>query len=862
MVPLIYHPSYNITAFGLERLHPFDGRKYRRIRDSLVARGLRRAGDFVRPLSARTADLLRVHTPEYLRSIRSRETLADILEVPIVRRLPVWLIDWRVLAPMRQATGGTILACRMALERGVAINLGGGYHHAAAGWGGGFCAYADVPLAAKILHDEGRVSKVLVVDLDAHQGNGTAAIFQDWPWASIFDLYERDIFPSRKEPEDYPLPVRSRLTGPEYLDIVRDSLPAALDAVGPDLVIYNAGSDPYADDPLAGFLLTRDDLAERDLLVVTLARERGIPVAMVLSGGYSAESWRIHADAIEGILTRFDPGPSAQQHHDEDAMNEVSPQSALSPSPDDPLALAELFRGGGEPWLPLLKPTIERRPNAATFIGPGRPKGIVPVRELTFQALKPNPPGRWKVVIFGQNPYPRVESATGIAMFDNTFHDWKDSQFGRVTSIRCIIKAASIWKHGIKKATPIAEIRRLLAEHKTVQPPEWFQAMLTQGVLLLNAALTASSDGALTTEEHTAFWRPVIEAIVEEILKAKHQGDGPRGVVFAWWGAHARNLRGVVERLETKYPNALVRHVDYCNPAAQGDIFCDRDHFADLNRALTSLGMDEVDWLPTVGWDKALPAQPGAVGHAEEAGRMGEFIAQTMELHKFYLERLQGVKDEVAQDLPAIAGILATPLMGFADAMGPVVSALRGLDAFVARAIDFARKNRDRGAAEGLDEHEIAALHLYTTESAFYRQLNAALRDPDRSRVRPYFGYLRLLFSALAKLGAYRESLWRGVALDLRAQYPHGGVVTWWGVSSCTSKLSVARGFLGVRGRRMLFEVRPTGAVSIKKFSAFTGEDEYILAPGSRLKVTGIKNEPGGLCVVSLEELADQRMVC
>jgi histone deacetylase 11 len=306
MIPLVYHPAYNITAFGLERLHPFDSRKSRRIHDAFVSRGLRRPRDFVRPRPVTRADLVAVHSPDYLWSLRSPETLARILEVPVIRRLPAWAIDWRILRPMRYATGGTVLACRLALERGIAVNLGGGFHHAAAGWGGGFCIYADAPLAAKLLRDEGKVGKVLVVDLDAHQGNGTASAFQEWPWASIFDLYERDIFPARKEPEDYPLPVKSGLTGVEYLGIVRDSLPYVLENERPDLLIYNAGSDPFAGDPLAGFRLTESDIAERDLLVVSLARERGIPVAMVLSGGYSAESWRIHADSIEGILTRFD----------------------------------------------------------------------------------------------------------------------------------------------------------------------------------------------------------------------------------------------------------------------------------------------------------------------------------------------------------------------------------------------------------------------------------------------------------------------------------------------------------------------------------------------------------------------------
>jgi uracil DNA glycosylase len=527
-----------------------------------------------------------------------------------------------------------------------------------------------------------------------------------------------------------------------------------------------------------------------------------------------------------------------------------------TPTPDDPLALAPLFHGGGEPWLPLLGPVIEAQPEAATFIGPKRDKGVVPVRELTFQALKPNPPEKWKVVIFGQNPYPRVESATGIAMFDNTFHDWKDSQFGVVMSIRCIIKAACIWKHGIAKKTPISDIRDLLKTHHTVQPPEWFQAMLTQGVLLLNAGLTSSSDGGISTGRHTAFWKPVVEKVIEEILAAKEKADDRhRGVVFAWWGTHARALRKTVERLQKKYPGVTVRHVDHCNPAATGDTFCDGNHFGNVNAALRALGMDEVDWLPSVGWDA------GKAEHADTAGRMGAFIATTMELHKFYLDRLQGVKDEGQAELPAIAGVFVTPLMDFREATAPVVRLLRGLDGYVGRSAEFGHRSVEKGTAGGLSAHEVAALYLYTCESDFYRRLNATLRDPDRGRVTPYFPYLRLFFSALSRLHGHKHSLWRGVALDLRKQYPEGGTVTWWGVSSCTSKLSVAQGFLGSRGRRMLFEVTPVGAVSIRNFSAFTGEEEYILAPGTQLKVAAVKDDRGGLCTVKLEELAEHRLV-
>lgn len=528
------------------------------------------------------------------------------------------------------------------------------------------------------------------------------------------------------------------------------------------------------------------------------------------------------------------------------------------PGPNDPLALAELFAGGGEPWLPLLKPVIEARADAAEFIGPGRGPGVVPVRELTFQALKPNPPHKWKVVVFGQNPYPRPESATGIAMFDNTFHDWKDSQFGRVVSIRCIIKAAAMWKYGIPKKTPIADVRALLKKQDTVQPPEWFQAMLTQGVLLLNAALTASSDGAMATDQHTRFWRPVVERIVEEILRAKQNAEEEdRYVVFAWWGAHARSLKNVVLRLQKKYPEVEVRHIDHPNPAAQGDIFCEGEHFGTVNAALTSLGADEIDWLPGKGWNEAAEGSGGADDGT--ADRMGAFIASTMELHQLYLDRLAGVKDE-GLVLPAITGVFDTPLLEFQEAVGPVVSLLPGIDRHAGRSYEFGKRRADEEAGE-LSADAVAALHLYTCESAFYREINAVLRSPDRTKVVPYLPYLRLLFSAVSRLPAHTAPLWRGVSLDLRAQYPLGRTVTWWGVSSCTSEAAVARSFLGSRGKRTLFEVTPARAVGIRRYSAFTGEEEFILSPGTQLKVTGVKAERGGLCTVRLTELEEQTLV-
>src|SRR5262249_1136558 len=157
--------------------------------------------DFLVPRPISQGELLILHHSAYLRSLCQRQVLARILEVPAVRYLPAWLTDWRVLRPMRWATGGTLLACRLALERGLAITLSGGYHHAGPDRGGGFCVYADTPLALAVLQADGRIRSALVVDTDAHQGNGTADAMRPWPWAHLVDFYEADIYPWPKVEE-------------------------------------------------------------------------------------------------------------------------------------------------------------------------------------------------------------------------------------------------------------------------------------------------------------------------------------------------------------------------------------------------------------------------------------------------------------------------------------------------------------------------------------------------------------------------------------------------------------------------------------------------------------------------------------
>jgi histone deacetylase 11 len=236
MVPLVYHPRYNITAFGMEKLHPFDGTKYQRIHDWLIRQSLRSSEQFQVPHPCSRADLLRVHTPEYLDSLRETATLVRILAVPVVGMLPASLIDWRVLEPMRWATGGTILACRLARAHGLALNLGGGYHHAGPNASSGFCVYADTPMALAALHADAPFRSVLVIDTDAHQGNGTANALRPWPWAHMLDLFEEDIFPWPKASEDMPVPLASDITGAEYLDVLARHLDSRWIAASPSLL--------------------------------------------------------------------------------------------------------------------------------------------------------------------------------------------------------------------------------------------------------------------------------------------------------------------------------------------------------------------------------------------------------------------------------------------------------------------------------------------------------------------------------------------------------------------------------------------------------------------------------------------------
>lgn len=315
MPRIVYSPHYNIGFLGLERLHPFDSRKYGRAWKCLQDHfGSRLAEWSVRPRrAANREDLLRVHTPGYLGQLRKRKYLARALEFPPVAALPWWVTDWAVLRPMRWATMGTIVAARKALDHGLAVNLGGGFHHAKPGGGEGFCIYSDIAIAVHTLRNEGLLSqseRVAYVDLDAHQGNGVCHAFLDDKSVFIFDMYNSTIYPAHdteaRERIDCDIRLTSNCHEREYLRDLENRLPGFLDSISRTaplgLAIYNAGTDVFQGDPLGALNLSAAAILRRDLFTVQALRERRIPTVMLLSGGYARESYRLVADSVTALL--------------------------------------------------------------------------------------------------------------------------------------------------------------------------------------------------------------------------------------------------------------------------------------------------------------------------------------------------------------------------------------------------------------------------------------------------------------------------------------------------------------------------------------------------------------------------------
>jgi acetoin utilization deacetylase AcuC-like enzyme len=296
--PLIYDDAYDLN-FGA---HVFPTRKYKLIRQRLLDTYLAGPEDFVPPEPATREDLLLVHTEEWVRKLETG-TLSyhDVLqlEAPYSRQM---------VRAFMIATGGTILAGRKALERGAGFNIGGGFHHAHPGHGEGFCAVHDVAVAIRVLQRDGLIRKALVVDVDVHHGNGTAAIFaRD---ASVFTLsiHQYANYPHVKPPSTIDIHLGDGAGDREYLEKLGGACDVATGGFRPDILFYIAGSDAFYDDQLGGLALTREGMFARDRMVFDCALRRRIPVAVTLAGGYARnldDTVELHSNTVLALVEAF-----------------------------------------------------------------------------------------------------------------------------------------------------------------------------------------------------------------------------------------------------------------------------------------------------------------------------------------------------------------------------------------------------------------------------------------------------------------------------------------------------------------------------------------------------------------------------
>jgi acetoin utilization deacetylase AcuC-like enzyme len=292
---IVWSPRYEVDIGG----HVFPTAKYRLVRERLLASGVVDADQFVEPEPVADEDLLRVHTAEYLRKVADDDfdwLERRTLEVPFTRALA---------EAMRLCCGGTLLAARIALDRGACPHLGGGFHHAFADHGEGFCLFNDVAVAVAALLHTGEVARAAVVDLDVHHGNGTAAIFEREERVFTLSMHQQDNYPALKPPSDVDVGLADGTGDDEYLALLEAHLPAAVEDHRPDLVLFLAGADPYRLDQLGGLALTREGLRRRDRAVIQACRARNVPVAVVLAGGYAVDTRdtvAIHAATVEETL--------------------------------------------------------------------------------------------------------------------------------------------------------------------------------------------------------------------------------------------------------------------------------------------------------------------------------------------------------------------------------------------------------------------------------------------------------------------------------------------------------------------------------------------------------------------------------
>lgn len=275
--------------------HVFPLKKYRLIYEKLLAMGAKKV-NFLAPQPAEEEDLLLVHSSKYLKKLKKGNlSQSEILtmELPYSPEL----LGFACLY-----VGGTILASESALEDGLAVHIGGGFHHAFPDRGEGFCILNDVAVAAEKMKSEGKIERVMVVDCDVHQGNGNAFYFAKRDYAFTFSIHQMDIYPADKPSSTVDIGLWAGDGDEKYLPELRSNFPRLYTEFKPDIVFFLAGADPYEEDQLGGLKVTMEGLRERDRIIIEEARKLHIPVVVLFAGGYAfdvSETVEIHLNTIK-----------------------------------------------------------------------------------------------------------------------------------------------------------------------------------------------------------------------------------------------------------------------------------------------------------------------------------------------------------------------------------------------------------------------------------------------------------------------------------------------------------------------------------------------------------------------------------
>ncbi|XP_055903981.1 histone deacetylase 11 [Eupeodes corollae] len=307
-LPIVYSEEYGVKFCGLQKLHPFDAAKGHHIVKILKGENLLAEGNFYVPSEITKEELLEVHKKEYLKSLKWSINAAKISEIVPLLLVPNHFVQRGYLRPMRFQTAGSILAGKLALTSGWAINLGGGFHHCCSYRGGGFCAYADITLlVTKILREEKHIARVMIVDLDAHQGNGHERDFCNNNNVFILDMYNASIYPKdhvAKESIKCAVELRPFTEDAAYLKKLERSLKDSIGQFQPNLIVYNAGTDILKGDSLGLLSISPQGVINRDEYVFTTCIQSKIPIVMLLSGGYLKSSAVVIANSIMNLRAK------------------------------------------------------------------------------------------------------------------------------------------------------------------------------------------------------------------------------------------------------------------------------------------------------------------------------------------------------------------------------------------------------------------------------------------------------------------------------------------------------------------------------------------------------------------------------